>query len=164
MFRINFINHQNIYFIKLELIRNFWKISRHEPHRFLENSFFWESFPVIGPCHRIKWFVSGLLRASMSSPYWILEATLPVHVLRGWWANFLNTKQQSQHGNKEFRNPGRRGRWLSSAELITLVLVLRWLKKSSKEILSREGICMRFWYCSLSNWLEISITWQSSET
>ena len=32
---------------------------------------------------------------------------------------------------------------------------LRWLKKSSKEVLSREGICMRFWDGSTSNWLKI---------
>ena len=40
---------------------------------------------------------------------------------------------------------------------------LRWLKKSSKEVLSRGGICMRFWDCSTSNWLKISITWPNSE-
>ena len=40
---------------------------------------------------------------------------------------------------------------------------LRWLKKSSKEVLSREGICMRFWDVPASNWLKISITCQKSE-
>ena len=40
---------------------------------------------------------------------------------------------------------------------------LRWLKKSSKEVLTREGICMRFWDGQTSNWLKISITCQNSE-
>ena len=40
---------------------------------------------------------------------------------------------------------------------------LRWLKKSSKEVLTREGICMRFWDGSTSNWHKISITCQNSE-
>ena len=30
----------------------------------------------------------------------------------------------------------------------------KWLKKSSKEVLSREGVCMRLRDCSTSNWLE----------
>ena len=38
---------------------------------------------------------------------------------------------------------------------------MRWLKKSSKEVLSCGGICMRFWDGSTSNWLKISITYQN---
>ena len=66
-------------------------------------------------------FWAGLLRTSTSSPSWIFEALVPipkvivdvlvfVHGLRGWWANFWDTKQESQDGNKEFGNLGRRGR------------------------------------------------------
>ena len=40
---------------------------------------------------------------------------------------------------------------------------LRWLKKSSQEVLSRGVICMRFWDGSTSNWLKISITCQNFE-
>ena len=64
---------------------------------------------------------SGLLRTSASSPSWIFEALVPVpkvvadvlvfvHSHRGWWDNSWDTKQESLDGNKEFGNPGRRGR------------------------------------------------------
>ena len=33
-----------------------------------------------------------------------------VHSVYGWWANLWDTQQESQGGNKEFGNPGRRGR------------------------------------------------------
>ena len=40
---------------------------------------------------------------------------------------------------------------------------LRWLKKSLKEVLSREGKCIRFRDGSTSNWSKISITCRNSE-
>ena len=66
-----------------------------------------------------------LLRTSTSQPSWFFEALFSVpkvvvdvqvfvHGLHGWRASFSNTKQESQpdsqDGNKEFGNPGRRGR------------------------------------------------------
>ena len=58
---------------------------------------------------------------STSSPSWIIGALVPypkiiadvlvfINGLRGGWASFWDTKQESQDGNKEFGNPGRLGR------------------------------------------------------
>ena len=51
----------------------------------------------------------GLLKPSFPSlkSSW---ASFFVHGLRGCWANFWGTKQESQDGKKEFGNPGRWGR------------------------------------------------------
>ena len=62
-----------------------------------------------------------LSKAGLLRPSWIFEALVSVHEVvmdsinfvhdfRGWWATFCDTKEESQDGNKEFGNPGRRGR------------------------------------------------------
>ena len=64
---------------------------------------------------------SGLPRSSTSSPSSIFEALFPapnvvtdvlvlIHGRRGWWAEIWDTMDESQGRNKDFENPGWRGR------------------------------------------------------
>ena len=45
----------------------------------------------------------------VSVPEVVVDVLVFVHSLRGWWASFGDTKQESQDGSKEFANQGRRG-------------------------------------------------------
>ena len=97
------------------------------------------------PRHTGSWsplFPSLYYKAYTISLIVIMGVLVVVHCLRAWWASIWNRNKESQDGNKEFKNPGRRGR---RRPMEACLRALKSPKSLRHQSLRGESFCRLSW-------------------